>query len=186
MVCNHPRQIHNAQRQCDGRQEAQNIILFAQQSRKGAGDDVPIGIIEEIEVGVKGLIQKVDGQGRAEQKRQHLRHPPGAGAVAACHQKDRIEHQQGMDADRVQIDERPPGGDIQPAGAEQGQRRARDAEGIQLLLAPVSVRKGVVQADKDIDAAQMQGQIAPILLACQSHCQKKGGFVQQEQSGNTY
>ena len=99
MLCHHPRQIHDAQRQRDGGQEAQDIIFFAQQGREGAGDDVSIGIIEEIEVGVKGLIQKVDGKGRAEQERQRLRHPPGTGTVAAHHQQDWVEHQQGMEAD---------------------------------------------------------------------------------------
>ena len=64
-IVRRPRQIHEEQRQRGGRQEAQDIIFFAQQGREGAGDDVPVGIIEEIEVGVKGLIQKVDGQGRA-------------------------------------------------------------------------------------------------------------------------
>ena len=59
-IVRRPRQIHEEQRQRGGRQEAQDIIFFAQQGREGAGDDVPIRIIEEIEVGVKGLIQKVD------------------------------------------------------------------------------------------------------------------------------
>ena len=54
-IVRRPRQIHEEQRQRGGRQEAQDIIFFAQQGREGAGDDVPVGIIEEIEVGVKGL-----------------------------------------------------------------------------------------------------------------------------------
>ena len=184
-IVRRPRQIHEEQRQRGGRQEAQDIIFFAQQGREGAGDDVPVGIIEEIEVGVKGLIQKVDGQSRTEQERQHLRHPPGTGTVAARHQQDWIEYQQGMDTDGVQIDERPPRGDIQPAGAEQCQHCTRDTEGIQLLFAPVSVRDRVVQTDEDIDIAQVQGQIAPIPLAGQGHPQQKGSFVQQEQSGDS-
>ena len=49
-----------------------------------------------------------------------------------------------MDADGVQIDERPPRGDIQPAGTEQSQRRTRDAERIKLLFAPIPVREGVL------------------------------------------
>lgn len=102
-IVRRPRQIHEEQRQRGGRQEAQDIIFFAQQGREGAGDDVPVGIIEEIEVGVKGLIQKVDRQSRAEQERQHLRHPPGTGTVAARHQQDWIEYQQGVDTDGVQI-----------------------------------------------------------------------------------
>lgn len=64
-IVRRPRQIHEEQRQRDGRQEAQDIIFFSQQGREGAGDDVPVGIIEEIEVGVKRLIQKVDGQSSA-------------------------------------------------------------------------------------------------------------------------
>ena len=94
-IVRRPRQIHEEQRQRGGRQKAKDIIFFAQQGREGAGDDIPVGIIEEIEVGVEGLIQKVDGQGRAEQERQHLRHPPGTGTVAARHQQDWIEYQQG-------------------------------------------------------------------------------------------
>lgn len=90
-----------------------------------------------------------------------------------------------MDTDGVQIDERPPRGDIQPAGAEQGQHCTRDTEGIQLLFAPVSVRDRVVQTDEDVDIAQVQGQIAPIPLAGQGHPQQKGSFVQQEQSGDS-
>ena len=49
-----------------------------------------------------------------------------------------------MDADRVQIDECPPEGNVQPAGTEQSQRRTRDAERIKLLFAPIPVREGVV------------------------------------------
>ena len=99
---------------------------------------------EKIEVGAKRLIQKVDGQGGSKQKRQHLWDSPRAGTITTHHQQGRIEYQQGMDADGVQIDERPPRGDIQPAGAEQGQHCARDAERIKLLFAPIPVREGVI------------------------------------------
>ena len=37
--------------------------------------------------------------------------------------------------------------------AEQGQRRAGDAEGVKFLFAPVLVEQGVVQADENMDAA---------------------------------
>ena len=50
-IVRRPRQIHEEQRQRGGRQEAQDIIFFAQQGREGAGDDVPVGIIEEIDAG---------------------------------------------------------------------------------------------------------------------------------------
>ena len=41
-IVRRPRQIHEEQRQRGGRQEAQDIIFFAQQGREGAGDDVPV------------------------------------------------------------------------------------------------------------------------------------------------
>ena len=91
-----------------------------------------------------------------------------------------------MDTDGVQIDERPPRGDIQPAGAEQCQHCARDTEGIKLLFAPIPVREGVIQADKDIDAAQVQGQITPVPLAGQGHPQQEGSFVQHKQESDSY
>jgi len=91
-----------------------------------------------------GLFKKVDGQGGSKQERQHLWDSPGAGTIATHHQQGRIEYQQGMDADGVQIDECPPEGNVQPTGTEQSQRRTRDAERIKLLFAPIPVREGVV------------------------------------------
>ena len=91
-----------------------------------------------------------------------------------------------MDADRVQIDERPPGGHVQPAGAEQSQRRTGDAEGIEFLLAPVLIGEGIVQTDEHIDAAQMERQIAPVPLTGQSHAQQQGSFIGQQGNGNAH
>ena len=85
-----------------------------------------------------------------------------------------------MDAHRVQVDEGPPAGHVPPAGAQQRQHGPGDAQGVELLLAPVLVRDGAVQADEHIDAAQMQRQIAPVPLAGQGHAQQQGGFVGQQ------
>ncbi len=52
----HPRQIHDEQSQSDGREETEDIELFTQNGGKGAGNDIAIGVIEEIEVCVKWLI----------------------------------------------------------------------------------------------------------------------------------
>lgn len=103
-----PWQIHHRQCRSDGGQEAEYIIRFTQKSRGGTGDDVGGWVVQEIEVRVQRLVEKIDGQGGAEQESQYLRHPAGAGAVAAHNEKDRVKHQQGVDGDRVQVDERPP------------------------------------------------------------------------------
>ena len=181
-----PWQIHYRQCRSDGGQEAEDIILFTQKSREGTGDDVGGWVVQEIEVRAQRLVEKIDGQGGAEQKGQYLRHSAGAGAVAAHDEKDRVKHQQGVDGDRVQVDERPPRRHIQPAWAEQGQRRAGDAEGIKFLLAPVLVEQGVVQADEDIDAAQVEREIAPIPLASQGHAEQKGHFVKKQKYRDPY
>lgn len=81
---------------------------------------------------------------------------------------------------------RPPGGHVQPAGAEQAQRRTGDAEGIEFLLAPVLIGEGIVQTDEHIDAAQMERQIAPVPLTGQSHAQQQGSFIGQQGNGNAH
>ena len=103
----HPRQIHQRQRRRNGGQEAENIVFFTQQVGESRGDDVAVGVIKEVEVRAQGFVQKVDGQGGAEEKGQHLRHPADAGAVAAHDEENRVEYQQGVDGDGVQIDEAP-------------------------------------------------------------------------------
>ncbi len=175
-----PRGVHQHKGQRDGGQKAQNVEFFTEPRGKGAGDDVAIGVIQKVKVGVQGFVKKIDGQGRAEQKGQHLRHPAHAGAVSARHQQHRVEHQQGVDADRVQVDEGEPPGHIPPAGAQQSQCRAGDAQGVQLLLAPAAVGEGVVQADEHVDAAQVQRQIAPVPLAGAGHAQQQGGLIGQQ------
>ena len=182
----HPRQIHQTQRHRNGGQKAQNIVFFTQQAGKRTGDDIAVGIVQKVEIGIQWFIQEVNRQGRAKQKSQHLRGTAGAGAVASHHKQNRVEHQQGMDADRVQIDERPPGGHVQPAGAEQSQRRTGDAKGIEFLLAPVLIGEGIVQTDEHIDAAQMERQIAPVPLTGQSHAQQQGSFIGQQGNGNAH
>ena len=97
----HPWPVHHNKSQRDGGQEAENIIFFAEPRGKGAGDDVAVGVIQKVKVGLQGLVEKVDGQRGPEQEGQHLRHPAHAGAVAAHYQQNRIQHQQCVDADRV-------------------------------------------------------------------------------------
>lgn len=152
-----PRQIHQNQCRRDGGQEAEDIILFSQQMGERRRDDIAVGVVQKIEVRAQGLVEKIDGQGRAEQERQHLRDPEDAGAVAAHDQQNGIQHQKCVDGDGVQIDEGPPRGNIPLAGTEQRQRGPRDAERVQLFFAPVLVKERVVQADEHVDAAQVQG-----------------------------
>ena len=66
----HPGGIHQRKSQGDGGQKAQDVEFFTEPRGEGAGDDVAIGVIQKVKVGVQGLIQEIDGQGRADQKVQ--------------------------------------------------------------------------------------------------------------------
>ena len=67
----HPRQIHQTQRHRNGGQKAQNIVFFTQQAGKRTGDDIAVGIVQKVEIGIQWFIQEVNRQGRAKQKSQH-------------------------------------------------------------------------------------------------------------------
>ena len=79
-----PWQIHHRQCRSDGGQEAEYIIRFTQKSREGTGDDVGGWVVQEIEVRIQRLVEKIDGQGGAEQESQYLRHPAGAWMETEC------------------------------------------------------------------------------------------------------
>ena len=66
----HPRQIHQTQRHRNGGQKAQNIVFFTQQAGKRTGDDIAVGIVQKVEIGIQWFIQEVNRQGRAKQKSQ--------------------------------------------------------------------------------------------------------------------
>ena len=66
----HPRQIHQTQRHRNGGQTAQNKVNFTQQAGKRTGDDIAVGIVQKVEIGIQWFIQEVNRQGRAKQKSQ--------------------------------------------------------------------------------------------------------------------
>ena len=68
---------------------AQNIVFFTQQAGKRTGDDIAVGIVQKVEIGILWFIQEVNRQGRAKQKEKisafcKLPCPHRAGRLFVC------------------------------------------------------------------------------------------------------
>lgn len=72
----------------------------------------------------------------------------------------------------------------QPTGAEQRNGGPRCAEGVELLFAPVLSGQGAGCAEENMDAAQVERQVAPVPLPGGQHGNDQHGFICQQQNRN--
>lgn len=54
------------------RAESPEYSIFTQQAGKRTGDDIAVGIVQKVEIGIQWFIQEVNRQGRAKQKKPAL------------------------------------------------------------------------------------------------------------------
>lgn len=125
---------------------------------------IALRIIEKEKVCFQHPIQEEDRRCSCTQKGQHPADVMHLRAKSASKQKDRIEDQQNVDAVGMQVQQVPDREPL-PRGAQHCDHRSRKTERIKDFLAPTALMYGIVPANKDIDAAQVERQIGHVPLA---------------------
>ena len=159
-----PWQIKERQDCCKNRQKAQQIKLFSQAVREKGCNGIALRIIEKEKVCFQHPIQEEDRRCSCTQKGQHPADVMHLRAKSTGKQKDWIEDQQNVDAVGMQVQQIPDREPL-PRGTQHCGHRSRKAECVKDLFAPAALMHGIVPANKDIDAAQMERKISHILLA---------------------